>query len=87
MKVYAVISNWVCDCDNGSDTNIYTTREKALEDFNEQIRNARIDMNYDEEDEDSNIIEELDENNYSIYEDGYYSRNHINIRIEEKEVK
>ena len=87
MKVYAVVSHWTCDCDNGSDIDIYNTKEKALEELNEQIRNARIDMNYDENDKDSNIVEELDEDNYCIYEDGYYSSNHISIRIEEKEVK
>ena len=91
MKVYVVLENWVVDYDSGSTMEVYSTKEKALEDFNERIRNAKIDMNFekneDEQIEDSSIVEEKDEDSYCIYEDGYYSNNHINIRIEEKEVK
>lgn len=91
MKVYVVLENWVVDYDSGSTMEVYDTKEKALEDFNERIRNARIDMNFnvdeDEQVEESSIVEEKDEDSYCIYEDGYYSNNHISIRIEEKEVK
>lgn len=91
MKVYVVLENWVVDYDSGSTMEVYDTKEKALEDFNERIRNARIDMNFnadeDEQIEESDMKEDKDEDSYCIYEDGYYSSNHISIRIEEKEVK
>ena len=91
MKVYVVLESWVVDCDSGSTMEIYDTKEKALEDFNERIRNARTDMNFnvdeDEQIDGNSMIEEKDEDSYCIYEDGYYSSNHISIRIEEKEVK
>lgn len=91
MKVYVVLEDWVVDCDSGSTMEVYDTKEKALKDFNERIRNARIDMNFntdeDEQIEESDIKEDKDEDSYTIYEDGYYSTNHISIRIEEKEIK
>ena len=81
-KVYVVLENWVVDCDFGDSFEVYDTKEKALEDFKERVRNAKIDMqDYDD------LIEEEDENYYTNYIEGYYSQNHITIRIEEKGVK
>ena len=81
-KVYVVSENWVVDCDDGNSLAVYSTKEKALEDFKERIRNAKIDMqDYDD------LVEEESENSYVNYQEGYYSKNHILIKLEEKEVK
>lgn len=85
MKVYVVIESWVVDYDSGRTIAIYDTKEKALEDFKERIKSAKIDMGFDNDE--GNIIEEKEEDSYVIYEDGYYSRNHIYIDIVEEEVK
>lgn len=89
MKVYVVIENWACDYDCGNDLEVYSTREKALEDLEERKRSARIDFGLDNEtdNETDDIVEEQEEDSYTIYEDGYYSKNHISISIEEKEIK
>ena len=91
MKVYVVIESWVVDYDNDRTVAIYDTKEKALEDFKERIKSAKIDMGFDNDKSDiideGNMVEEQEEDSYVIYEDGYYSRNHICIDIEEKEVK
>ena len=89
MKVYVVLESWVVDYDSGNSMAIYDTKEKAQKDFDERVRNAKIDMNLEQvvEIEETNMIEEKDEDSYCVYEDGYYSRNHISIRIEEEEVK
>lgn len=91
MKVYVVIESWVVDYDSGRTIAIYNTKEKALEDFKERIKSAKIDMGFDNDEDDiideGNMVEEQEEDSYVIYEDGYYSRNHICIDIEEEEVK
>lgn len=89
MKVYVVIESWACDYDCGNSLEVYSTQEKALEDLEERKRNARIDFGLDNEtnNETDDIVEEQEEDSYTIYEDGYYSKNHISIRIEEKEIK
>ena len=82
MKVYVVLESWVVDCDSGDTFEVYDTKEKALKDFKERVRNAKIDMqDYDD------LIEEESENSYTNYQEGYYSQNHITIRLEERGVK
>ena len=89
-KVYVVLEEWVVDYESGSTMEVYNTKEKALEDFNERVKYAKIDMNLENTNEDlieeSDMVEEKEENSYSVYEDGDYSRNHISINILEKEV-
>lgn len=91
MKVYIILEDWASDYESGNNIEVYDTKEKALEDFNDRIKNARVDMNYDynenEQIEDSDMVEEKEDDYYCIYEDGYYTRNHITIRLEVKEVK
>lgn len=89
-KVYVVLEEWVVDYESGSTMEVYCTKEKALEDFNERVKYAKIDMNLENTNEDlieeSDMVEEKEENSYSVYEYGDYSRNHISINILEKEV-
>lgn len=89
MKVYVVIEDWAYDYDSGNNVEVYNTRQKALDSLQEKRKSARIDFDLEgkTDEEIEGIIEEQDESSYTVYEDGYYSKNHISIRIEEKEIK
>ena len=91
MEVYTILTSEAYDYDNNVRVEVYSTKEKALKEFNELVKIAKDDMGikYDENGKITNedIIEDIDENYYSIYEYGYYSKNHITIILEMKIVK
>ena len=67
------------------ETTLYYKKEDAIAHFNKTIEDFENDClsSYDPED----YVIERDDNNYSWYEDGYYSANHFDVSIKEKEVK
>ena len=89
-KVYVVKTEWTNDYDNGETERIYDTKEKALEDFNDIVEGGKENLNlyYDEIDmiDEEDMIEEIDDNYYCIYESNDYLRNHIVARLVEREV-
>lgn len=76
MKVYLLIDSWACDFETGRDINVYETREKALKEFEEKIK------------EFSSFYDTIDksEDSFEAYNEGEYNENHTYIYIQEKEV-
>ena len=70
---------------------MFSTFEKAMEEFNKRVANAKADLKEWEE-SDTRMIEELVVNNeegsasFIAYEEGYYSRLHSNITVTKDEV-
>lgn len=84
MKVYLVISDWATEID-GSDFNIevFGTYEEAKEEFDKVVADEK------ENDclmESSCCQMEETENQFEIWEDGYYASNHFRISIVQKEI-
>lgn len=78
--------------DSKTDVIVFSTFEKALEEFNQRVANAKVDLE-DWRESDTKMQEELNVNkddesaSFEAYEDGYYERLHSNITITKEEVK
>lgn len=81
MKVYGVIEKWVCNdgFDSGTNINLFDTKEKAIKYFKGLVNVAQTENNYD--------TIEKEEYSFSGYNNGYYSYDHIDITINEIQVK
>lgn len=76
-KVYLLIDSWACDYENGRDIKIYSTKEKAMEEFNNKIKEFNgVVYNTIDKSKDS----------FEAFNEGEYAENHTYIYIEEKEV-
>lgn len=84
--VYEVLVDSIDDnCFNFIETTLYYKKEDAVMHFNKTIEDFEKDCLSSYEPDD--YVIERDDNNYSWYEDGYYSANHFDVSIKEKEVK
>ena len=79
MKVYILIVEGTIDYDTNREIKVFKNQKDAEEVFNKEVEAAIIDADEDWEIEESDML-------FSIYEDGYYARNHIDVLILEKEV-
>ena len=59
-------------------------RKAAYSAFNERVRNAK---EHDHLSDDPNKVEEESAGNYTIYSDGRYSEDHLNISVDVHEVE
>ena len=90
-KVYLVISEWALNGkEYGSDASVHITYDGAKAQFEKVKRSMRDGYaeDFDEDgnpifNEDENIVEIVDEEEYSIYPDGGWSENHDSVRIKE----
>lgn len=85
MKVYCVLTNWVCEGENGSNIEVFETHEKAHEAFLATVEEERSeDHLYHEEN-----VEEFSEEGetFCIYKDGCFSEDNFQMSVVEREVK
>ena len=80
-KVYAVKTKWSREFEEGSTIKLFSTFEKAMANFKEEVRTAKIDY----EDLTCPVVEE-DEESFEIYQDGEWLENHCSVGIYEMEV-
>lgn len=80
MKVYVLVVESTMDYSTDLEIEVFANRKDAHEAFNEEVAKAIADAGDDWE------IEDLDMS-FSIYEDGYYARNHISVSILERNIK
>lgn len=81
MKVYVVTEEWNVNCEPGLNVSVFKDKNKAIATYDELVVSAKIDG------ESFNFKEVIDEeNHFEIYEEGYYSMNHICINLFEKEI-
>lgn len=85
MKVYVLVNNWLLDDGewNGAYVMVFETYQKAYDCFLFYIGQSRIDMG-DLETEEDTLVE--GDRCWSIWEKDKYCYNHIDLKIEEKEV-
>ena len=83
-KVFLVVEEWNVDCEPGLHVDTFKNKSEAMVRYNEMITAAKSEGFEFWKDDAS----EVDGNeHYEIYEDGYYSQNHITVRILESELK
>ena len=85
QKVYVIVNSWQYDSGEvDTSVNVYGNEKAARNAFKDLVKDARCDYG----DIGENTIQELDEErlSFSIYEDGYYSANHIDITTSVQEV-
>lgn len=80
-KVYAVKTEWSRDFERGSTIRLFSTPEKAMANFKEEVRTAKIDY----EDLTCPVVEE-EEKYFEIYQDGDWLENNCRIGIYEMEI-
>ena len=88
IKLYAVCEEWVYDGDEtGQTTTLFATKEAAMKEFKVLIATKAINgiivditQRYDYH------AEDIDEDEYSCYVDGFCEQNHYHISVEEKEL-
>lgn len=86
MKVYCILTNWVCDGESGSNVEVFETHEKAHKAFLANVEEERRDDHlYDEE----NVVEELSEEGetFCVYEAGCFSDDNFQMSVVEREIK
>ncbi len=81
-KVYAVVENYVLSGDSGFDINIFKEYEKAKEYLAKCVLDNEDFLDCEEE----NKVENISQDYYEAYEEGYFSNNHYIAYIEEKEI-
>lgn len=79
MKVYVLLVEGTIDYDTTQDIKVFANHKDAEESYDEEVVLATIDAGEDWVIEESSMY-------FSIYEDGYYARNHIDVAVLEKEV-
>lgn len=83
-EVYVLVQSWQFDSGEcGEEVYVFDTLEKAQKRFEKEIKWAREDM----EAAVSNMKEEKDDMSYSVYEEGEYCYNHIDLIIYKRKVK
>lgn len=80
MKVYVLIVESIFDYITDREVKVFANYKDAKEVFKEEVDRAISDAHEDWQ------IESFDMS-FSIYDDGYYAMNHIDVLILEKEVK
>ena len=86
MKVYVLVESWLLDDGEWSGLsvrNVFETYHQAYDYFLFAIGQAKIDMEDLETEEDEFVEGSMC---WSIWEKGEYCYNHIDLKIEEKEV-
>ena len=88
MKVYVVSNNWQFDSGEcGEEISTFSTLDKARKELNELIKQARVDISdFDTEEEYDYDLNDNLPLAFSIWEEGEYCYNHINIKIYECEI-
>lgn len=79
MKIYVLIVESAVDYITDREVKVFANYKDAEEVFKEEVEAAIIDADEDW------VIEESDMA-FSIYDDGYYAMNHIDVMILEKEL-
>lgn len=90
IKVYAVVTDWATYDDNGCNVKLFSSYDKALNEFNkvveeEKTKNWSSVIDKEGKVKEGYILEE-DKDYFKIYEDNDYNDNHTEMWIEEKEV-
>lgn len=85
MKVYVLVKNWQMDCgDCGLNVvKVFETYQQAYDCLLVKRKQAKIDMEDLETEEDTLVEGDMC---WSIWEKDKYCYNHIDLKIEEKEV-
>ena len=82
-EVYVLVKSWQYDSGEcGSDVYVFGTLENAKKRLKQEIIWAKQDMQQAV----SDIAEDKDDMSYSVYEDGEYCYNHIDITIYQREI-
>ena len=81
MKVFVLFTQVVIDCEDSNTIEVFSTKEKAMEAFNEFVAKEKKNA----ENEEWKI--ELGDNHFEAYMKGFYSENHVMADISELEVK
>ena len=81
-KVYVLIDEGCYDCESGVDVRVHSDIEKARKDFEE----SRAQLIAYWVDDGSWVIEDDDEDYFSIGEDGYYAHAHASLKLVEKDI-
>jgi hypothetical protein len=79
MKVYVLIVESTIDYNTEQEIKVFANHKDAEDAFSEEVLMATVEAGDDWEIEESSM-------SFSIYEDGYYARNHIDVDVLEKEV-
>jgi hypothetical protein len=81
MKVFVLFTQVVFDCEDSSNVEVFSTKEKAMSAFHEFV--AREKKNA----EDDGWEIELSEDSFEAFEDGCYAENRVLASVSELEVK
>lgn len=82
-KVFVVIIDDVCDCESAITVEVFETFEKALSYRNDIVNKHKETSGWADEES----IEENDDMYYSHYLEDYYSSDHFDVMIREREVQ
>jgi len=81
-KVYVLIDEGCFDYEGSTDVRVYENYKNAKEDFED----SREQLIADWIDDGSWVIDEDDEDYFSIGEDGYYAHSHASLMVVEKDI-
>lgn len=81
MKVFVLFTQVVIDCEDSNTIEVFSTKGKAMEAFNEFVAKEKKNA----ENEEWEI--ELGDNHFEAYMESFYSENHVMADISELEVK
>ena len=82
-KVFVLICEGFYDCDGGTDAYVFSNYEKAKAQFDcyrEEAIEEWVNDGYW-------VIDDYSENGFCVCEEGNYTRNRFEMRIEEKEIR
>ena len=83
MKVFAIITEWFCRGESDATVQVYSTREKAQAEMENQYKEF---LNNDSLAHNDDCVIDKNGNGFTAYEDGNYCDNHLVCSILEREV-
>lgn len=82
MKIYLIIVEWQYDSgENGLDIQAFKNYENAEKEFNAQVEMAKVDFENVTSNSEIEITNVGENKHWSIFENGEYCYNHINIKL------
>lgn len=81
MKVFVLFTQMVFDFEDSNSIEVFSTKEKAMEAFNEFVAKEKKNAESDEWEI------EISDGYFEAYEEGFYSENHAMAKVSELEVK
>ncbi len=81
VSVYVLTEDWGVDDETGAETYLFLDKDAARKEMRLRAYLEKLNGTMDNWQDDNDFVEDVDENSYSAYIDGFYNDNHYSLTI------